>query len=310
MLLMTFSCEDSKQTTADEMKVAVDYFNQDDYQNALKAANELLENDPENYFLWSIKGRALYNLNEDLQGIEAINKAIELNPEYYEAYAHRATMYHAIGKDEEALVDVNVAIKADENNVDLLKLKTNIFYAFGEYKAAVAGFSAVLKIEKNDYESFVLRGIANLKLKQYETVLSDFEQAIALNPNYSFAYEARADYYTYTLNNEFAKAVEDYSKAIDLMTAEKKKNNQAFLYNNRGFANYNLGKFDEAILDIEQSLKLSPKNSYAYKNRALVYSKKGDKTLMCQDLEKAESLGFTEKYGNEVVELMKGNCKK
>lgn len=313
ILLLVFSlqsCTEVKEASTENIEEAAEYFNQNEFEKALTAADELLKSKPDDYFLWVVKGRALFALDKQTEGIEAINKAIEINPEYYQAFGYRATMYNVIGENEKALSDVNVAIKADKSNVDLLKLKTNIFYAFGEYKAAVAGFSQVLGVNPNDHEALVYRAISNKKLQQNETVLADFEKAIAANPDYAFAYEARADYYTYTLADKFAEAVKDYTKAINIVTAEKTDKNQAFLYNNRGFAAYQLKNFDDALTDINKSLKLFADNAYAYKNRALVHLSKNDKTAMCSDLAKAKSLKYEEQYGQEVNNLLKEHCNK
>lgn len=303
------SCTETTQAPTEEIATAADYFNQNKFEEALTAANELLDESPEDYFVWTIKGRSLFSLDKQSEGIEAITKAIEINPEYAKAFAYRASMYHATGESEKAFQDVNVAIKADKTNGDLFKLKTNIFYALGEYEAAIAGFTQVLKASPEDAESWVFRAIANQKLKKYDTVLSDFEKGIAANPKYSFAYQARADFYTYTLGDNFEQAAADYTKAIDLLTAEKSDGTTAFLYNNRGFAKYQLKDFDAALQDINKSIELFSDNAYAYKNRALVYLSKKDNAAMCKDLQKAKALKFEEKFGQEVNNLLTENCK-
>ena len=49
-------------------------------------------------------------------------------------------------------------------------------------------------------------------------------------------------------------------------------------------------------------------NSYAYRNRGLLYIKQHKPEEACADSHKALSLGFTENYGDEVEELVKKNC--
>jgi len=78
----------------------------------------------------------------------------------------------------------------------------------------------------------------------------------------------------------------------------------SFPYNNRGFAYLKLGELDKAIEDINHSIKLDPDNSYAYKNRALCYLEYKDKEAALVDLKLAWALGFEEKYGNEVNNLI------
>jgi regulator of sirC expression with transglutaminase-like and TPR domain len=61
--------------------------------------------------------------------------------------------------------------------------------------------------------------------------------------------------------------------------------------------------------DINHSLDLLPTNSYAYKNRALVYFDLAEKNKGCADLEKAIELGYTKQYGNKVEKLNNEKCK-
>lgn len=310
MLLLFFSCENSTENAEAKIEAAVTAFNENNFETALKAVDEILKENPKDYFALTIKGRALFALDKKEVALEALNQAIAINPEYYEAFAHRGMIYFTMTNYETALKDINTAIEHDAKNVDLLEIKANIFYALGDFENATNFYNQVIAIDSKRYDAIVYRGNCNQKLNKKDLILPDFEKAIALNPEKVFAYQSRADYLTYTLKDKFEIAVKDYDKIIALFNAEISDENRAYVYNNRGFAKYNLGKFDEALQDIEQSLKLFPENSYAYKNRALVHLGKGDKALMCKDLAQSETLGFTKEYGNEVMELMQKNCGK
>jgi len=302
------SCQNSTENPTAKIEAAVALFNENNFEAALKSVDEILQENPKDYFALTVKGRAFFALDKKAEALETLNQAIAINPEYYEAFAHRGMVYYTMTEYEKALADVNIAIEHDAINLGLLEIKANIYYALADYQNAVNFYNEAIAIDSKRYESLVYRANSNQKLGNNDLVLPDFEKAIALNPENAFAYQSRADYLTYTIQDKFETAVKDYDKIISLFDANISTENQAYAYNNRGFAKYKLGKFDEAMTDIEQSLSLFPTNAYAYKNRALVYLEKSDKTLMCKDLAKAESLGFTEKYGNEVVELMKGNC--
>jgi hypothetical protein len=56
------------------------------------------------------------------------------------------------------------------------------------------------------------------------------------------------------------------------------------------------------------SLELMPKNSYAYKNLALISFDLGKKEEGCQYIEKALELGFTNMFGSEMEELKQEKC--
>ena len=310
LLLFTISaCESAEESaTSADIKSAVDSFNEANFEDALNFSSEILKENSEDYFAWSVKGRSLFALGKKEEGIEALNKAISINPEYYEAYAHRGLFYYAIGEYEKVLEDVNIAIKHDAENVELLKTKATAFYALKDYESAMKEYNQVIQLDENNYDTYVYRSICNDRLGNNDLVLIDLEKAINLNPEKGFAYQTRGEHYTYSLKGNYEQAIKDYDKIISLFSADFPENEKAIAYNNRGFAKYNISQLEEAINDIDQSLSLFSENSYAYKNRALVYLKKGNKSTACADLAKAKSLGFTEQYGNEVDELSQKNC--
>jgi regulator of sirC expression with transglutaminase-like and TPR domain len=55
---------------------------------------------------------------------------------------------------------------------------------------------------------------------------------------------------------------------------------------------------------INQSIELDPSNTWAYKNRALVYIELGQNDKALNDLHRAKELGYEEDYDNEVNELI------
>ncbi|MFK7950255.1 MAG: tetratricopeptide repeat protein [Saprospiraceae bacterium] len=308
-LLLTFTvfqaCQEEKAITIED---AVNYFNDNQFEKALTTVDNVLNDNPQDYFAWTIKGRSLFALNKPLEGIEAMNKAIELNPDYFQAFAYRGTMYKEISENEKALEDINKAIENDNKNLDLIRIQANTLYSLGKNEEAIGKFDKLITLNDNDEESFVYRAILNKRLRNYDAVLADLDKAIEINPDYNFAYEARADFFTYSLADNFEQAVKDYTKIITTFDENIPANNQAFVYNNRGFAKYQAKDFESAIEDINQSIELFPENAYAFRNRALVHLASANKEAMCADLAKAKALGFEEKYGQEVNKLLATNC--
>ena len=300
------SCSEQKSTAIED---AVLYFNDNQFEKTLIIVNEILLDNPQDYFAYSVQGRSFFALGKPIDGIESMSKSIYLNPEYYQAYAYRSTMYKSIGEHQKALNDIEVALKNDTTNIDLIKIQASILYSLSENKRAIEVFNKLLKLDPKDAESLVYRGILHKRLRNYNATLTDFEEAIAINPNYDFAYEARGDFYTYSLAENFEQAIKDYNKVIDNFKTNIPNQNKAYVFNNRGFAKYQAKDFDGAIEDINASIQLFPENAYAYKNRALVHLSSDNLEPMCADLAKAKALNFEDKYGQEVNNLMQENCK-
>jgi tetratricopeptide (TPR) repeat protein len=79
----------------------------------------------------------------------------------------------------------------------------------------------------------------------------------------------------------------------------------ALVLNNRGYAKLKIGKLTEALEDINKSLNYLPNNSYAYRNKALIYIENEELDDACLALQKAKDLGAV----NMTKELIDNYCR-
>jgi tetratricopeptide (TPR) repeat protein len=85
-------------------------------------------------------------------------------------------------------------------------------------------------------------------LKEYDKAISDYHEAISLDPNYAAAYNNRGNrYYDW---KDYDKAISDYSEAIRLDP------NYASAYNNRGLAFRERGDIARARADFDKANQL------------------------------------------------------
>jgi len=81
-----------------------------------------------------------------------------------------------------------------------------------------------------------------------------------------------------------------------------------YTLNNISYTQLKLDDLKGAMKSVNASLKTFPGNSYAYRNRALVYLAMSENEKACEDLYSAVKYGFTEQYGREVKDLIEENC--
>ena len=117
-----------------------------------------------------------------------------------------------------------------------------------------------------------------------------FSNAIRTAPDFSTAYYERG-----IVNgrlNKFDRAVEDFSRVIELDPDD------VFAYNNRGLARARgLKKYNEAIADFTKAVELDPQFAGAYDNRGIAYQMAGaDKGKACADWKKACDLNRCNSY--------------
>ena len=99
------------------------------------------------------------------------------------------------------------------------------------------------------------RGIAHLAKGDIDKSLTDFGDAIRLDPADTVALANRGN--TYAANSQFERAIADFNSAIRL------KPYSSWPYINRGRAELHLGQTPAAISDLGTAVRLSPTNAYA-----------------------------------------------
>lgn len=129
-------------------------------------------------------------------------------------------------------------------------------YATGDWAEAIALFSNALS-QKTEASSslnqslvYFYRGFTYLIQGNYDSALSDLNQAIKLQLNFAEAHVNRV--IIYLAKGDYNRALADANLVIRL------KPDLAVAYSNRGTLYLNTGNYDQAISDFNQALKLIP----------------------------------------------------
>jgi tetratricopeptide (TPR) repeat protein len=160
------------------------------------------------------------------------------------------------------------------------------------------------------------RGMGFAGTGELDQAISDYDEAIYLNPSFALAYSNRG--VAYQAKGNIARAIEDYSKAIalapelsaafnnrcyalaesgkpeqaltDCDKALALKGNDARALDSRAYVYFRLGRYDNAIRDSDGALELDPAMPTAYFVRGLSKLKLGDAASGQADLTRAKSL--------------------
>jgi tetratricopeptide (TPR) repeat protein len=154
-------------------------FDQEDYENALKIAEKLLQVSDS----WVERERyaaCLTYLKRHEEALINDEKAIELNPNYYKAWYGRG--------------------------VDLSNL--------GRNEAAIASYDKALQLEPDDHQSWGKRGTSLLYMKNYEEAIVSFRKAVEIDPDYYWAWGAIG--LTLVQLGRYEEAVTAYNKALEI----------------------------------------------------------------------------------------------
>lgn len=172
-----------------------------------------------------------------------------------------------------------------------------LYYSLDEFTKAKEQYGIALKHDSTNAHYYSKRQEINFILNDYESALEDMLLARKYDSKFYLA-----------SNEAFCHSMmKNYSKADSVFILIYDDKDPIFL-NNFGFNKYKMGNTSEGLKLIQESLKINPENSYAYRNLAFIFIDQDDTDSACNNLLKAKELEFYTHYGNEVNELISKFC--
>jgi tetratricopeptide (TPR) repeat protein len=150
-----------------------------------------------------------------------------------------------------------------------------------DYDQAITEFTEAIRLDPNNDNAYYYRAFAYGQKGDYDHAIADYDKAIQIDPKHWGWYSARGN--MYATIEEYDRALADYDKAIELDP------NRASVYNNRAWLYaYQLKKdFSRAISDANEALKLDPNNADYLDTRGWAYLGNGDYGKAIADFEMA-----------------------
>ena len=139
----------------------------------------------------------------------------------------------------------------------------------GECEAAITDYDEAIRLQPDHASAYLSRGTAKYAQGQYEAAIADYNQTISLQPDYASAYYNRglAKYAQGRWRHK--AAIADFDEAIRLQP------DHASAYHNRGTAKHALGEYAAAIADYDEAIRLQPDNADAYDYRDIAKTRPG-----------------------------------
>ncbi len=228
-------------------------------QRKREVVNQLLDKaltlNPQCAKAWWYKGKAIkYSL--DLSRLE--RDKLRLNC-YFKAllYFNKSDQDYQELYQEHLFVKNNFACDLNEDAQEHIKA--------GEFQEAIDELGQSIEIFKdlNEHKelinSYRLRGNLYTQLGKYQEAISDFDNALLYDSDsHHLTYCERG--LAYQLLGEIAKAIEDYSLAIEIKPSFESYNSRGLLYNEQG-------EFESAIEDFNEAINLKPSEANCFYSR-------------------------------------------
>ncbi len=231
--------------------------------------------------------------------IESLDRAIQIEPKYAAAYNNRGIVKMQQKKYKEAISDFNEAININNQdpaffiNRGITKEKMELF------QEAANDYGRAIDLDPYKADNYIKRGLIYQELKDYNKAVEDFNIAIKFDvDNYDYYYyrgiaKLSSDKY-YDGHKDLFKAAEMGSfKAKNMIVDvffDNYPDDEELALNIRSSMKLYLKDYNSALKDLDDLIKISPKNGKAYLNRGIVYINLDNKKDGCKDLKKAMNL--------------------
>ncbi len=172
----------------------------------------------------------------------------------------------------------------------------NTYYKDKDYKGAVTAYESALKMTES-----IGADAVDLQLK--------------IEAQLAKAYYANAS--TKFTNKKYDDAIAGYKKTAEFATkigdsdlAKKSTGNVAKVHSSKGAALLKENKLDEALVEFDKSLEISPKYYLTYYYQMLTYKSKDDMDKMMESADKAIEYGGSSSKAQKTLKKVKSNASK
>eukprot|EP01135_Chromosphaera_perkinsii_P011859 Nk52_evm2s2514 gene=Nk52_evmTU2s2514 len=273
-----------------------------DSEKCLKDYDRILHMKPDDHMFHLLRGRMLLSCHHtDLAMLDFL-KALQINSSSIEeSVAQKAIINSFLSQPEDAIEEFSTLVsRAPTAELYLMLGKTR--FRAGYYQEAVKDFFQSLKLSRSTTDAtripeiYYYHGLCYERMRNYDSAIPKFSEAISLRDNFALAYFHRGlcrlrtgnlkgvqdltraiyidpssfEFYLtrasyYELKKDYEAGIRDCNNAIQLQP------NSIRAYLGRGVMKWRLGEPLKAIQDFEQALKLEPKCEMAFYNRAVCF---------------------------------------
>ena len=204
------------------------------------------------------------------------------------AYFNRGLLYDKKKKHAEAVADYTKAIENKMNTELVFATRAAASIAMGKKDDAVKDYSTLIDVFKTkDPNAYTGRGMAYSQKGDYANAVKDLSKSLTLKKDDPAVLCERGYAYMKQGKGKFPLATNDFNKVL-----ETQPNNFTALYG-LGKISFETNKFEQGIDHLTKALKIRS-DADAHYIRSMCNYKAGNKNAVCDDLQKAASMGHPE----------------
>ena len=205
------------------------FLQEQDYLPALADFEEALQREPK--FGKAFLGRARCHLQQQdyaaaIADCEQARRWMDVpadasSAEFADAYLARGTQFLEQKDYAPAIADLDQAGKLRPSDARVFSRLAAAWFGKKSYEQAIEQVTVAIGLDPTDTD-YYSRGRAYRELNQIAKAITDFSEAIGLNPQNAAAYAARGD--AYMERNDVKSALADFDQAIQICSAQTAAN--------------------------------------------------------------------------------------
>jgi tetratricopeptide (TPR) repeat protein len=178
----------------------------------------------------------------------------------------------------------------------------NAAFVKSDFDKAISDYNEAIRLNPKDAIAYLQRGLAYVMKMDFDKAIDNFSESIRLNPKDAITYCERGS--IYDVKGEYDNAINDYNEALRI----DPKNIKALL--KRGLAHSKKEEPEKAIKDYNQVFQLDPTNARAYSSRGVAYRKKGEFDKALKDFDDGIRLNPKDGIAFNNFALFRATCAK
>jgi tetratricopeptide (TPR) repeat protein len=261
------------------------------YQEAEQAAREAIERGPEFDRGYTILGEALIDQGHLEEGLDQIRKGVAVGEGPVRARLVLATRLQDASRYEEAAAELQKVLALDPDHPTANNNLGNIYLRSGRSQDAIPLFRKAFEVTRDARMANNL-GFAYFDLDRMDEAIQAFKDAHQLDPSLYTPPINLGESYEKVGNGEearrwYAVALKTYDNAL------AKGGARAALLSGRAFCASKLGRYDEAVRNIQDALKFKPKNNELLFRAAQIYAQAGHREEALAYVQRAVQEGYS-----------------
>lgn len=280
----------------------------------LSDLEEAIRIDPHCYRAFCFRGYYWHKQGRLDLAVQDYDEAIELNPDFGSTYICRARLKFVKRRWTEAIADFERAIELETEPILALYEQGLTYAHLQQFDEALVSLSeSIQRSPDSPLQQYRVRGVVRALKREFDGAIADFTEVLKRNPHDSEIYNCRSS--AWIEKKQFLKGLLDVFVVDDLNPqmlprdqielvgirvlkgAEEilaRRNDEtaeatefANALRDRGLGYYTLARFEKALPDLDEAIRLDQSSSLAHATRARIWLKQCDWNRAIDDFDVA-----------------------